>query len=85
MKYSEQIKPISYLKAHASEIAKDANENGKTFIITQNGYAKLAIVGIKEYERTLREINSLEAMIRKEKLHSQILNKSYKKREKNNV
>lgn len=59
MKYSEQIKPISYLKAHASEIANDLYNSNKIYIITQNGYAKVAVMGIKEYERILKEIDSL--------------------------
>ena len=62
MKYSEQIKPISYLKAHASEIAKDAKENGKTFIITQNGKAALALMDIKEYQK-LQEKLALQKII----------------------
>ncbi len=62
MKYSEQIKPISYLKAHASEIAKDAKENGKTFIITQNGEAALAVMDIKEYQK-LQEKLALQKII----------------------
>ncbi len=50
MKPSESIKPISYLKAHASEIIKDINENHKTMIITQNGEAKVIIQDVKAYE-----------------------------------
>ena len=84
MNYSEQIIPISYLKANASKIAKDAKENGKTYIITQNGYAKLVIIGINEYEKTLREINSMEAIIKKERIKSRIVRKKSNKR-KNNI
>lgn len=62
MKYSEQIKPISYLKAHVSEIAEDACENGKTYIITQNGEAKLALMDIKEYQK-LKEKLALQKII----------------------
>jgi prevent-host-death family protein len=50
MKPSESIKPISYLKAHASEIIKDVNENHKTLIITQNGEAKVVLQDVKSYE-----------------------------------
>ena len=50
MKPSESIKPISYLKAHASAIIKDVNENHKTLIITQNGEAKVVIQDVKSYE-----------------------------------
>jgi two-component system sensor histidine kinase PilS (NtrC family) len=37
MKLSESVKPISYLKAHASEILRDVAETEGTVIITQNG------------------------------------------------
>jgi prevent-host-death family protein len=50
MKPSESIKPISYLKAHASEIIKDVNENHKTMIITQNGEAKVVMQDVKTFE-----------------------------------
>lgn len=51
MKPSSQIKPISYLKAHAAEIVRNLNENGETLIITQNGEAKVVIQDIESYEQ----------------------------------
>ena len=41
MKYSESIKPISYLKTHASGVIRDVANNQKTLIITHNGEAKV--------------------------------------------
>ncbi|MGR3219611.1 MAG: prevent-host-death protein, partial [Candidatus Anammoxibacter sp.] len=32
MKLSEAIKPISYLKAHASELIRDVSNNHKTMV-----------------------------------------------------
>lgn len=49
MKFNENIKPISYLKAHAADVADDVYENGNTYIITRNGEAKMALIDIKEY------------------------------------
>ena len=49
---SEAIKPISYLKAHASEVIRDVANNQKTMIITQNGEAKVILQDIKLYEKT---------------------------------
>ena len=46
----ERIKPISYLKAHASEIVRNITENRSTMIITQNGEAKAVIQDIHVYE-----------------------------------
>ena len=51
MKLSEAIKPISYFKAHASEILKDVSENKKKMIITQNGEAKAIIQDLESYEQ----------------------------------
>jgi prevent-host-death family protein len=50
MKFSTQIRPISYLKSHAAEIAKALGENGEPLVITQNGEAKMVVMGITEYE-----------------------------------
>jgi len=33
MKLHESIKPISYLKAHASELIRDISENRQTLVI----------------------------------------------------
>jgi prevent-host-death family protein len=52
MKLSSQIKPISYLKAHAAEIVRNLGEQGEPLIITQNGEAKAVIQNIASYEQT---------------------------------
>lgn len=51
MKPSETIKPISYLKAHASEIINDISQNRKTIIVTQNGEAKVIVQDVHVYEQ----------------------------------
>ena len=50
MKFSSQIKPISYLKSHTAEIVKDITERRKPLLITQNGEAKLVVMDVKSYE-----------------------------------
>ena len=40
MKLSKNIKPVSYLKAHASEIIRGMSDDKETIIITQNGETK---------------------------------------------
>jgi prevent-host-death family protein len=52
MKLSSQIKPISYLKAHAAEIVRNLGEKGEPLIITQNGEAKAVLQDIASYEQT---------------------------------
>ena len=50
MKFSSQIKPISYLKSHTAEIVKDISESRQPLLITQNGEAKLVVLDVKSYE-----------------------------------
>jgi len=52
MKLSRQIKPISYLKAHAAEIVRNLSAKDEPLIITQNGEAKVVVQGIESYEQT---------------------------------
>ncbi|MGO8942255.1 MAG: type II toxin-antitoxin system Phd/YefM family antitoxin [Syntrophobacteraceae bacterium] len=52
MKLSRQIKPISYLKAHAAEIVRSLGEQGEPLVITQNGEAKVVMQDIESYEQT---------------------------------
>ena len=46
MKLSSQIKPISYLKAHAAEIVRTLGDRQEPLIITQNGEAKAVLQDI---------------------------------------
>jgi prevent-host-death family protein len=52
MKFSNQIKSISYLKDHAAEIVRSLGESGEPLVITQNGEAKVVVQDIQSYERT---------------------------------
>ena len=51
MKLSSQIKPISYLKAHAAEIVRTLGDQSEPLIITQNGEAKAVMQDIDSYEQ----------------------------------
>ena len=62
MKPSEAIKPISYLKAHASEIVRDVSGNQKTMVITQNGEAKVILQDIRVYEQTQESLALLKIL-----------------------
>ncbi|MGJ7580046.1 type II toxin-antitoxin system Phd/YefM family antitoxin [Variovorax sp. RHLX14] len=50
MKFSTQVKPISYLKSHAAEIVREISESRKPMLITQNGEAKLVVMDVRSYE-----------------------------------
>ena len=50
MKFSTQVKPISYLKSHTAEIVKTISESREPLVITQNGEAKLVVMDVKSFE-----------------------------------
>ena len=62
MKLSSQIKPISYLKAHAAKIIRNLFEQGEPLIITQNGEAKVVIQDIDSYEQTQETLALLKIL-----------------------
>jgi len=62
MKLSSQIKPISYLKAHAAEIVRNMSAQVEPLIITQNGEAKVVIQNIESYEQTMETMAFLKIL-----------------------
>lgn len=50
MRLKDAIKPISHVKAHASEVIKTINETKQPLIITQNGEAKAVLQDIESYD-----------------------------------
>ena len=50
MRYSSQVKSISYLKANAAEILIQLAEKREPMVITQNGEAKAVIQDVASYE-----------------------------------
>jgi prevent-host-death family protein len=46
MRYSTQIKPISYVKAHAAELLDRIAEEREPIIITQNGEARAVLMDV---------------------------------------
>ncbi len=62
MKLSSQVKPISYVKAHAAEIVREIGEKGEPLVITQNGEAKAVIQDIESYERTQETLAFLKIL-----------------------
>jgi prevent-host-death family protein len=51
MKLSTAVKPISYLKAHASELIRNITTTQQALVITHNGEAKVVVQDIRSYER----------------------------------
>ena len=52
MRYSTQIRPISYLKANAAEVLQELTDQRQPMVITQNGEAKAVIQDVASYEET---------------------------------
>jgi prevent-host-death family protein len=52
MRYSTQIKPISYLKANAAEVLEELAKQRRPLVITQNGEARAVIQDVASYEET---------------------------------
>lgn len=51
MKLSTAVKPISYLKTHASELIRDIVSTQQALIVTHNGEAKVVVQDIRSYEK----------------------------------
>ncbi len=62
MRYSTQIKPISYLKANAAEVLDTLAENRQPLIITQNGEAKAVMQDLATYENTQETLALLKIL-----------------------
>ena len=62
MKLSDQIKPISYLKAHAAEVLRNLSTRMEPMVITQNGEAKAVMQDIKSYEQTQETMALLKSL-----------------------
>jgi prevent-host-death family protein len=66
MHLSQDIKPISYLKAKTADVINTVNENQRTIIITQNGEAKAVVQDIKSYENLQNSLNLLKLIVQSE-------------------
>lgn len=52
MRYSSQVKSISYLKANAAEVLTQLSAQREPLVITQNGEAKAVLQDVASYEET---------------------------------
>lgn len=62
MKYSTQIKPISYFKARAAELIRELTALRKPLVITQNGEAKAVIQDVASFEQTQETLALLKIL-----------------------
>ena len=62
MRYSTQVRPISYLKANAAEVLTTLSENREPLVITQNGEAKAVLQDVISYEATQESLALLKLL-----------------------
>lgn len=62
MRYSRQVKPISYLKANAAEVLSKIAEDREPLVITQNGEAKAVLQDVASYEQTQEALALLKLL-----------------------
>lgn len=66
MHLSQDIKPISYLKAKTADVINSVNDNQRAIFITQNGEAKAVVQDIKSYENLQNVLNMLKLIVQSE-------------------
>jgi prevent-host-death family protein len=62
MRYSTQVKPISYLKANAAEILQELADQRQPMVITQNGEARAVLQDVASYEQTQETLALLKIL-----------------------
>jgi prevent-host-death family protein len=62
VRYSSQVKSISYLKANAAEVLTRLAENRETLVITQNGEAKAVLQDVASFEETQETLALLKIL-----------------------
>ncbi|MCA3262317.1 MAG: type II toxin-antitoxin system Phd/YefM family antitoxin [Telmatospirillum sp.] len=62
MRYTSQVKPISYLKANAAEILADLADRRMPMVITQNGEAKAVLQDVASFEETQETLALLKIL-----------------------
>ena len=67
MKLTNQVRPISYLKAHAPEIIDELAAGGAPLIITRRGEAKAVLMDLASYEQTQETMALLQILALSEK------------------
>jgi prevent-host-death family protein len=62
MRYSTQVKPISYLKANAAEVLEHITQARQPMLITQNGEARAVLQDVASYEETQETLALLKIL-----------------------
>jgi len=57
---SQDIKPISYIKAHTAEILRRIDKTKSPIVITQNGEAKAVLLDIHTYQSLIDSVTLMK-------------------------
>ena len=60
MRFSTQIKPISYIKSNAAQILDELDESREPIVITQNGEARAVLMDVRSYEQSQETLALLQ-------------------------
>jgi prevent-host-death family protein len=58
----QDIKPISYVKAHTADVLKQIEEKNNPVVITQNGEARAVLMNVRYYQNIVDSINLLKIL-----------------------
>jgi prevent-host-death family protein len=62
MRYSSQVKPISYLKANAADVLLQLAARREPLVITQNGEARAVLQDVASFEETQETLALLKIL-----------------------
>ena len=62
MRFSTQVKPISYLNSNAAEVLATITELREPLLITQNGEARAVLQDVASYEETQETLALLKVL-----------------------
>ena len=66
MELKRAIKPITYLKNHTAELVRQVEEDGRPYVITKNGEAKVVIMDVGQYDRWRKALALLKMVAQSE-------------------
>src|SRR5436305_1990453 len=61
------VRSVTYLKAHAAEMIREAADTGGTWVITQNGEAKAVLQDVRVYEELQESLALLKVLAQSRK------------------
>jgi antitoxin YefM len=61
--FQQDIVPLSEFRANTASVLQRAQRDEATIILTQNGKAAAALMGIAEYQRLTSELEELRSMV----------------------